>query len=573
MVDLGMTPILPAFTGFVPRSISSVHPNASVVNGSQWEGFPYAYTNVTFLNPSENLELFTSLQQDFIARQRDAYGNITSFYTLDQYNENDPSSGDLDFLSNLTHNTWQTLKAADPNAIWVMQAWLFNAAADFWHNDRIEAYLGGVPNSDMLLLDLASESNPQWQRTNSYFGKPWIWCELHDYGGNLGLYGQVMNLTINSLEALKNSSSLVGFGLSMEAQEGNEIIYDLLLDQAWSNTSIDTDMYFHDWVTTRYNTGKQVSSNPPPRLYEAWDRMRTTVYNNTNVTSYPSVQKSLLELSPALNGLYNKTGRHGTTITYDPQVLNEAWTLFYAAAEEDPTLWNKSSAFAFDMVDLSRQILANEFTARYLQLVTTYNSTANNSSTTFAQNITDMGSTMLSLLSSLDAILDTNPHFRLATWLNSAEQWASPTVGTGAGVAAPPGSSNSSSNTDDGDNLATAATYFDYNARNQITLWGPTGQVNDYASKSWSGMVASYYLPRWSKFIDYVSKTDSTSYNQTEFTASLLAFEEQWQLEKAPNPAQSSMSNQTDGGDGTGVRLRDVLTGQARLWPELFATA
>ena len=95
MIDLGMTPILPAFTGFVPRSITHVYPNASVLIGSEWEDFSPEFTNVTFLNPSDNLELFTSLQEDFIARQRDAYGNVTHYYTLDQYNENDPSSGDL----------------------------------------------------------------------------------------------------------------------------------------------------------------------------------------------------------------------------------------------------------------------------------------------------------------------------------------------------------------------------------------------------------------------------------------------------------------------------------------------
>jgi len=36
MVELGMTPVLPAFTGFVPKEIGRVYPNASFVNGSQW---------------------------------------------------------------------------------------------------------------------------------------------------------------------------------------------------------------------------------------------------------------------------------------------------------------------------------------------------------------------------------------------------------------------------------------------------------------------------------------------------------------------------------------------------------
>ena len=537
MLDLGMTPILPAFTGFVPQSITRVQPNASVLVGSQWERFPAKYTNVSFLNPSENLELFTTLQEDFIARQREAYGNITTFYTLDQYNENDPSSGDLDFLGNLTHDTWQSLKSADPDAIWVMQAWLFHAAEDFWSTDRIEAYLGGVPNSDMLILDLVSESSPQWQRTNSYFGKPWIWCELHDYGGNQGLYGQIMNLTINPLEALQNSSSLVGFGLTMEGQEGNEIVYDLLLDQAWSNESIDTDTYFHDWVTTRYNSGGN-EALVPAQLYDAWDRMRTTVYNNTNVTIIPSVQKSLLELSPRLNAIFNKTDRHGTTISYDPSVLLDVWSLFFGAAENETTLWS-NPCYSFDMVDLTRQILANDFTARYYQLITLYNSTTDSASTSanYTQSLSNLGSSMISILSSLDTVLDTNAHFRLATWIAAAEQWAT----------------NSTAN---------ETAYFEYNARNQVTLWGPTGQINDYASKSWSRLVATYYLPRWNQFFGYISTHNVTEYNQTELSASLLEFGEQWQYQ-VTTPA----ANQTD---SDGSQLRDVLRALGSQWPALF---
>jgi len=31
----------------------------------------------------------------------------------------------------------------------------------------------------------------------------------------------------------------------------------------------------------------------------------------------------------------------------------------------------------------------------------------------------------------------------------------------------------------------------------QITMWGPEGNINDYASKQWNGLIGSYYLVRW----------------------------------------------------------------------------
>lgn len=86
-------------------------------------GFPAEYTNVTFLEPFD--PLFTALQKSFISKQTAAYGNVTHIYTLDQYNENNPYSGDLTYLRNVTSNTIASLKAADTNAIWMIQGWLF----------------------------------------------------------------------------------------------------------------------------------------------------------------------------------------------------------------------------------------------------------------------------------------------------------------------------------------------------------------------------------------------------------------------------------------------------------------
>lgn len=42
---------------------------------------------------------------------------------------------------------------------------------------------------------------------------------------------------------------------------------------------------------------------------------------------------------------------------------------------------------------------------------------------------------------------------------------------------------------------------YEWNARNQITLWGPRGEIRDYATKQWAGVVADYYKPRWEVFI------------------------------------------------------------------------
>lgn len=548
MVELGMTPVLPCFTGFVPRAIGRVYPEAAYVNGSKWNNFPSNLTNVTFLEPSD--PHFAELQKSFISKQISAYGDVTNIYTLDQYNENDPYSGDLDYLRNVTYNTWLSLKNADQDAVWLMQGWLFYSNSDFWTNERVEAYLSGVEqNSDMLILDLFSESQPQWQRTNSYYGKPWIWCQLHDYGENQGLYGQVMNLTINPIEAIANSSSLVGFGLTMEGQEGNEIVYDLLLDQAWSSTPIDTDSYFRDWATSRYSGSQKI----PAGVYAAWDILRTTAYNNTNLTATTAVTKSIFELSPNTTGLLNRTGHHATVIQYNPADLVHAWQLFYNASSVEPALFD-NPAYTFDLTDITRQVLANAFYPLYSTFVVTSNASAN--ATYDPSSAATAGQQMISLLSDLDAVLTSSnvPHFSLAHWIASARPWANP---------AP----YNISTTANASSAAATAAFYEYNARNQITLWGPTGQISDYASKQWGGLISSYYVPRWQLFVDsLLNGTGTTARNgaNAQLSAALLQFEEQWQTQTWGETLGQSYGSEMGSG------LAETLAEVVQRWPGVF---
>jgi alpha-N-acetylglucosaminidase len=363
---------------------------------------------------------------------------------------------------------------------------------------NVEAYLGGVSdNSDMLVLDLFSETQPKWSnaRVKSYYGKPWIWCQLHDYGGNMGLYGQIMNITINPVEALANASSPVGFELTMEGQEGNEIMYDLLLDQAWSGSPIDTETYFFNWVTCRYSGNGPIPSD----LYTAWDMMRTTVYNNTNLITQ-AVTKSIFELSPNTTGMLGRTGHHATTVNYNPSTLTDTWHLMYAIANANPSLWD-NAAYQYDTVDVTRQVFSNNFNDIYSSLISAYKAPSPSTNSTNS-TVAALSQNLTTLLGTLDSVLLTNPSFSLSPWLTAARSQTSNT---------------------------TLQSFFEYNARNQITLWGPDGEINDYGSKSWGGLVSGYYVPRWEIFGQYLTEVPIGKYNATVLSGKLLEFEKGWQ--------------------------------------------
>ncbi|KAH7922343.1 glycoside hydrolase family 89 protein [Leucogyrophana mollusca] len=495
LVELGMTPVLPSFTGFVPRAMHSLYPNASIVNGSQWAYFDPLYTNDSFLEPFD--PLFTTMQTSFIEKQQAAFGNVSHIYTLDQYNENNPYSGDTTYLANISSATFASLRAADPQAIWLMQGWLFYAMESFWTTDLVEAYLGGVPGNDsMIILDLWSEGQPQWERLNSYYGKQWVWCELHDYGGTMGMEGDFYNVTASPLNALAASESMVGMGLTPEGLEGNEIIYDVLLDQAWSPTVINKTAYASAWASRRYPI-----SQLPSGAVSAWDILASSVYDNQNqlVQTPP---KSLVELTPAISGLTDLGSIEATLPFYDTNTtLVPALKMLLQARNESEVLTDVPE-YQHDLVDIARQILANRFTDLYNTLITAYKSP----STTY-EDVSAAGRPMLELIADLDSVLLTNENFLLARWINAARSWA---VGN-----------------------ATYADYLEYNARNQITLWGPQGQISDYASKQWGGLVGTYYASRWEAFISYLVevKENEEPYNATFVAEKMLDIGLQWDNE------------------------------------------
>ncbi|KAH7919922.1 alpha-N-acetylglucosaminidase [Leucogyrophana mollusca] len=493
MVEFGMTPVLPSFTGFVPRAMQTLYPNSSIVIGSQWSGFPSTYTNDSFLEPFD--PLFAELQMSFIRKQAAAYGeNVSHIYTLDQYNENDPYSGDPAYLKNVSSATFASLRAADPQAVWLMQGWLFFSDETFWTTERVEAYLGGVPgNNSMIILDLYSEAAPQWERLSSYYGKQWVWCELHDYGGNMGFEGNFVNVTEEPLRALAApGSSMVGMGLTPEGQEGNEIIYNVLLDQAWSNTPINRTSYVSSWVSRRY----YIHDLPPPAT-NAWQLLGSTVYSNQDPSSQATV-KSILELAPSITGLVNRTGHHPTIVFYDTNAtIVPALKMLLEAGTESVAL-RQIPEFRYDLVDLTRQLLANRFINLYEALIEAYNSSAD------ATAVSVAGRPLITILRDLDSLLLTDPHFLLASWIGSATSWAH---GNGS-----------------------YAVYLEYNARNQITLWGPDGEINDYASKQWGGLVGGYYVKRWEAFVGYLveTKENGTAYDANDVLDTMLKIGAEW---------------------------------------------
>lgn len=113
------------------------------------------------------------------------------------------------------------------------------------------------------------------------------------------------------------------------------------------------------------------------------------------------------------------------------------------------------------------------------------------------------GAKLVGLLADLDTLLMTNEHFLLGKWLDSAKS-----LGT----------------------TPEEVKLYEYNARNQITLWGPTGNINDYANKQWSGLVGAYYKPRWELFVKEIvaAVSQGKTFDYNAFKAKVFVQESAW---------------------------------------------
>jgi len=282
---------------------------------------------------------------------------------------------------------------------------------------------------------------------------------------------------------------------------------DRLLSQAWSSSPIDLPEYFHGWARTRYANAQD--SDLPEAIYQTWDILLRTVYNNTDLVSAFSVTKSVFELAPNETGLLESPSHIPTKITYDPGTLVSAWQKLLSVTDTLPTL-RSNVAYQFDLVDITRQVLANAFYPMYSAFLTHTNITTADLNNEISLRVaSDMQRQMLSLLSTLDNILrytpSKSPESSLISWVNAARSWA--------------------------DSNTSIADYMARNAVNQVTLWGPNGELSDYASRQWAGLIGAYYLPRWQMFTDaYLDAFRSrVSINQISLKERILLWEKDQQ--------------------------------------------
>ena len=336
--EFNMQPVLPAFAGHVPAALKRVYPNIKTSRVSEWGGFADQY-RCTFLNPMDSL--YAIIQKEYLTEQTRLYGT-NHIYGIDPFNEIDPPSWDTDSLGMMAKHIYESVAAVDPKAIWLQMTWLFYADIKHWTTPRIKSYLRSVPQDKLILLDYFCEYTEIWKQTDSYFGQPYLWCYLGNFGGNSFLSGPVKLVSERLADALKNGgSNLKGVGSTLEGIDLNQFMYEFVLDKAWNSGQTDKEWFLK--LADR-RTGK-VS----PEARKAWEILADKVY----IQPAQVGQGTLTNARPCLKGNGHWTTK--PTIEYQPKDLVEAWRLLLLVKD------CQRDSYEFDLVNIGRQVLGNYF--------------------------------------------------------------------------------------------------------------------------------------------------------------------------------------------------------------------
>ena len=448
MKELGMKPVLPGYCGMMPHDAKE-RLGLDVTPGGKWNGYVRP-SNLSATDPR-----FDEIADLYYNELTKLYGKA-DYYSLDPFHEsNDDASVDYAAAGK---KLMDAMKRANPEAVWVIQGWTENPRPEMIKDMNVD---------DLVILDLFSECRPMWgipsvwKREEGYGKHRWLFCMLENFGANVGLHGRMDQLLHNFYLTKDNplAANLKGIGFTMEGSENNPIMFELMSELPWHAEKVDKDTWVSNYVKARYGVDD-------PEIQKAWTILANSIYNCPLGNNQQGPHESIYCGRPSLNNFQVKSWSKMRNY-YDPAATLRAAQLMNSVAEK----YRGNNNFEYDLVDITRQALADQGRRQYLHTIADYNAFSPNEFKASANKFLEM-------LLLQDKLLGTRPEFRLGHWTEAARN-----LGT---------------------NKAEKDQY-EWNARVQITTWGnrecaDEGGLRDYANKEWQGLLKDFYYPRWEKY-------------------------------------------------------------------------
>ncbi|ANE45313.1 hypothetical protein SY83_02055 [Paenibacillus swuensis] len=456
-LSLGIQPSVRMFFGVVPREVKDANPT--------YNGSPVKYVDARMTVPGlPNLYIvptdpfYKAFSQEFFATQEQVLGFKPKFYSSDFALETGLPTG-IDLSS--VNNMYGEMVAYNPDSIWCMTSWSMNAAL------RTEL-INSPYRKNILILDLEAE----YRQKGPFGGLNYAWGMLQNFGGNQGMGGNLERIATTPVQDLNmnRNNGLIGISIAPEGSETNPIMYQLMAEMGWHDTPVNAELWMHDYIERRYG---QKSSNAE----QAWDIMKKTSYSKY---PYQGPHQSVINAKPSLTLTVSSTATGSGNLArvygankpvYKLSDFLKAWPDMIKAAAEV----GGSNGYRYDLVDVTRQVLADISNDIYASMIKAYNE----------KHIADFqlySHMFLDVFIDMDQVVGTRTELTLGRWLEKAKSFG-----------------------------ATESEKWvnDKNVRIANTIWQPNkGQqssLDNYANKQWSGLLSDYNRPRWEILINAIT--------------------------------------------------------------------
>ena len=441
MREKGIEPVLQGFTGMMPLG------TPGAIAQGEWS----VYERPPMLDPTG--EEFARVAEVWYRNLEKVYGFKPKYLAGDLFHEGGRTAG-ID-VTEAVRKVQQTQQKAFPGVTWIVQAWQGNPTR--------EVRAGLDPRFTLieaLVKDMGAFTDDDSVCNLGFDDLPWIWCEVLNFGGNHGLYGNLK--TYSRIGRAAKSATFRGYGALSEGFFTNPVCQDLFEDmmmrEAGSELSAaELAEWLRAWIAKRYGV-------EDGRISEAWRILARTVYNCSRCQE--GTVENVLCAYPSLEADNASTWGPRGGLWYSAAELERALGLFVSAAGDVSFPDGRAREnFMLDKYDLERQVRANRMRALL----------------PFMGDIPDKAqreNARAAFLREAEWFANADGHsvpesFRLGTYLAQARARG-------------------------GERAARAFC-------RMVTTW--TGQefqrttLSDYANREYPELVREYYLPRWKRFL------------------------------------------------------------------------
>ena len=449
MKELGMHPVLPGYCGMMPHDARE-RLGLNVSDAGLWNGFQRP---ANLLPTDPRFDEIAQLYYDELTR---LFGRA-DYYSMDPFHESHDDAS-IDYAES-GRKLMAAMKRVNPRATWVVQGWTENPRPEM---------ANALPVGDLLVLDLFSECRPMfgapsiWRRPEGYGQHQWLFCLLENFGANVGLHGR-MDQLLSNFYSMKNEGerTCTGIGFTMEGSENNPVMFELMSELPWRSEKFTKEAWVRQYVKARYGVTDST-------IEQTWLLLANTIYNCPAGNNQQGPHESIFCGRPSLNN-FQASSWSKMKNYYDPAATLRAAQLMNSVAGK----YRGNNNFEYDLVDITRQALADQARKQYQHTIADYKAFA-------IDDFRQSSARFLQMLLWQDELLGTRSEFRLGHWTQAA-------INCGA--------------------TPDEQKQYEWNARVQITTWGnrycaDTGGLRDYAHKEWQGLLKDFYYLRWKTYFD-----------------------------------------------------------------------